>query len=34
MIDKDGDAAVGIQAEEPVFLLVVGHDVTAEEEEG
>ena len=33
MVDKDGDAAVGIKAEEPVFLLVVGHDITEEEEE-
>ena len=34
MIDKDGDAAIGVQAEEPVFLLVVGHDVAEKEEEG
>lgn len=28
MIDKDGDAAIGVEAEEPVLLLVVGRDVT------
>ena len=28
MVDEDWDAAIGIQAEEPVFLLFVGHDVT------
>ena len=28
MIDEDRDAAVGIEAKEPVFLLLVGHDVT------
>ena len=33
MIDKDGDAAIGVEAEEPVFLLIVGHDVAEEEEE-
>lgn len=27
VVDDDGDAAVGIEAEEPVFLLFVGHDV-------
>ena len=28
MIDEDRDAAVGIEAQEPVFLLLVGHNVT------
>ena len=28
MIDKDRDAAVGVKAEEPVFLLLIAHDVT------
>ena len=27
MVKEDWDAAVGIQAEEPIFLLFVGHDV-------
>jgi len=27
VVDDDGDAAVGVEAEEPFFLLVVGHDV-------
>lgn len=27
MVDKDGDAAVGVEAEEPVFLLLVARDV-------
>ena len=27
VVDEDGDAAVGVEAEEPVFLLLVGHDV-------
>jgi hypothetical protein len=27
VIDDDGDAAVGVEAEEPFFLLLVGHDV-------
>ena len=27
VVDDDGDAAVGIQAEEPFFLLLVGGDV-------
>ena len=27
VVDEDGDAAVGVQAQEPVFLLLVGHDV-------
>ena len=31
MVDEDGDTAVGIEAEEPVFLLLVGHDVAGEE---
>lgn len=30
MIDKDRDAAVGVKAEEPVFLLLVGHDVAGQ----
>lgn len=30
MVDKDGDAAVGVEAEEPVFLLLVAHDVAME----
>lgn len=29
VVDEDGDAAVGVEAEEPVFLLLVGHDVAA-----
>ncbi len=32
MVDEDGDATVGIEAEEPVFLLLVGHDVAGEGE--
>ena len=31
MIDEDGNAAVGVEAEEPVFLLLVGHNVAKEE---
>ena len=27
VVDEDGDAAVGVEAEEPFFLLLVGHDV-------
>lgn len=27
MVDKDRDAAVGVEAEEPVFLLLIAHDV-------
>jgi len=27
VVDEDRDAAVGVEAEEPFFLLVVGHDV-------
>ena len=30
MVNEDGDAAVGVETEEPVFLLLVGHDVTGE----
>ena len=30
MVDEDGDAAIGVEAEEPVLLLLVGHDVTEE----
>ena len=30
MIDKNRDAAVGVEAEEPVFLLLVGHDVAGQ----
>ena len=30
MVDEDGDTAVGVEAEEPVFLLLVGHDVAGE----
>lgn len=30
MIDEDGDAAVRVEAEEPVLLLFVGHDVAEE----
>ena len=33
MVDEDGDAAIGVQAEEPVFLLVVGRDVTESSEQ-
>lgn len=29
MVDEDGDAAVGVEAEKPVFLLLVAHDVAA-----
>ena len=29
VVEDDGDAAVRIKAEEPVFLLFVGHDVAA-----
>ena len=32
VVDEDGDTAVGIEAEEPVFLLLVGHDVAEEGE--
>ena len=28
VVDNDGDAAVGIEAEEPVFLLLIGTNVT------
>ena len=31
MIDENGDAAVGVEAEEPVFLLLVGRNVAREE---
>jgi len=27
VVDDDGDSAIGVQAQEPVFLLLVGHDV-------
>jgi len=27
VVDEDGDATVGIETEEPFFLLLVGHDV-------
>ena len=27
MVDENWYAAIGIQAEEPIFLLFVGHDV-------
>ena len=27
VVDEDGDSAVGVEAEKPVFLLLVGHDV-------
>lgn len=27
VVDDDGDAAIGVEAEEPLFLLLVGHDV-------
>lgn len=30
MVDEDGDAAVGVEAEEPVFLLLIGHDIAGE----
>lgn len=30
MVDEDGDSTVGVEAEEPVFLLLVGHDVAGE----
>lgn len=30
-VKKDGDAAVGVEAEKPVFLLFVGHDVAGVE---
>lgn len=33
VVDEDGDAAVRVEAEEPVFLLLVGHDI-AEGEKG
>ena len=29
VVDQDGDAAVGVEAQEPVFLLLVGADVAA-----
>lgn len=29
VVEDDGDAAVGIEAEEPIFLLFIGHDVAA-----
>ena len=32
MVDEDRDATVGVEAEEPVFLLLVGHNVAGEEE--
>ena len=28
VVDEDGDTAVGVEAEEPLFLLVVGHDIS------
>ena len=31
MVDEDGDAAIGIEAEEPVFFLLIGHDVAGED---
>lgn len=31
MVDEDGDTAIGIEAEEPVFFLLVAHDVAGEE---
>ena len=34
MIDEDRDAAIGVKAQEPVFLLLIGHDVAIEEREG
>ena len=30
MVDEDGDAAIGVQTEKPVFLLLVGHDIAEE----
>ena len=27
VVDENGDAAVGVESQEPVFLLLVGHDV-------
>lgn len=30
VVDDDGDAAVGAEAQEPLFLLFVGHDMAAE----
>lgn len=29
VVNEDGDAAVGVEAEEPLLLLLVGGDVTA-----
>ena len=31
VVDEDGDAAVGVEAEEPVFFLLIGHDVAVGE---
>lgn len=31
VVEEDGDAAIGVEAEEPVFLLLVGHDVAGRE---
>lgn len=33
MVDEDGDTAIGIEAEEPVLLLLVGHNVAREVDE-
>ena len=29
VVDEDGNAAIGVKAEEPLLLLLVGGDVTA-----
>ena len=32
VVDEDGDTAVGVEAQEPVLFLLVGHDVAVGEE--